>query len=361
VNQANDLIYAIDGRTSSSPFSQNVYEYDPIGDSWTQKSSIPNVYFLMRSTVINDTIYVVGDVSGILRVERYAASSDSWTTMTATTTTRGDFYSVASANGKIYVFGGRAGAFLDIVEEYDPVSDSWSTKTPMPTPRAGTAAVTYNNKIYIVGGLYHDGQVNNVIANVVEVYDPVADSWTTKPTLPTARRNLEVQVLEDKLFAFGGHDGTTESNVTEEFNLLREVWLPSDSMATGRESFGSGVANNRIYGVGGQSATILASNEEFRGAIPLSPAGFIAVAGDRRVDLQWNKNSEPDIFEYVVYRSLVDRVLVFLDSLGRPSSSDTVFVDSTVVNHKTYFYRVAAVDTNFNRSDFSLQGQCVPT
>ncbi len=275
VNQANNLVYAIGGRTISSPFSQNVYEYDPTGDSWTQRSSIPNVYFIMRSAAINDTIYVVGDVSGVLRVERYAASSDSWTTMTATTTTRSDFYSVASANGKIYVFGGRTAAFLDIVEEYDPVSDSWSTKTPMPTARASTAAVTYNDNIYVVGGLNHLG-----LLSTVEVYDPVADSWTTKPSLPTARRNMEVQVVEDKLYAFGGHNGTSETNANEEFNLLTEVWATSDTLLTARESFGSGVANNKIFAVGGQSSTILASNEEFKA----SPAGCTgrSLCGRRR-------------------------------------------------------------------------------
>lgn len=108
------------------------------------------------------------------------------------------------------------------------------------------------------------------------------------------------------------------------------------------------VVEDKLYAVGGQSSTILASNEEFKApALPVAPAGLSAAAGDLRVDLQRNKNSEPDIFEYVVYRSLVDSVLIFFDSLGRTSASDTVFVDSTVVNHKTYFYRVAACRHEF--------------
>lgn len=54
----------------------------------------------------------------------------------------------ASPDGKIYAVGGTAlGAPdpeaqpLSLLEEYDPVADTWTTRAPMPTPRADLALV----------------------------------------------------------------------------------------------------------------------------------------------------------------------------------------------------------------------------
>ncbi len=52
--------------------------------------------------------------------------------------------------GNVYAVGGGGG--LATNEEYDPVANTWTTKTPMPTARTDFAAAAVNGKVYAIGG-----------------------------------------------------------------------------------------------------------------------------------------------------------------------------------------------------------------
>ena len=58
----------------------------------------------------------------------------------------------------------------------------------MPTVRTITATVTYDGKIYVIGGA-------RPIFRTVEVYDPATDTWTRKADMPTARWALAADVV----------------------------------------------------------------------------------------------------------------------------------------------------------------------
>ena len=88
---------------------------------------------------------------------------------------------ISVAGGIVYVLGGLT-ILTDVVEAYDPVGNSWSTKAPVPTTRGAATSAVVNGMIYVIGG--HD-KMNPL--NTVEAYDPIADSWTTRTPMPTAR------------------------------------------------------------------------------------------------------------------------------------------------------------------------------
>src|ERR1035437_4174245 len=62
-------------------------------------------------------------------------------------------------------------------------ADSWSTGPSMPTAREGHTSSVVNGKIYAIGGAFGNG-------SCVEVFDPAANSWSTGPSMPTARGDL---------------------------------------------------------------------------------------------------------------------------------------------------------------------------
>jgi N-acetylneuraminic acid mutarotase len=69
----------------------------------------------------------------------------------------GRYYLAAAAlNGKIYAIGGynSTSTYLATTEEYNPVSNTWTTKPDMPTARYGLAAAEAMGRIYAVGGDY---------------------------------------------------------------------------------------------------------------------------------------------------------------------------------------------------------------
>jgi len=65
-------------------------------------------------------------------------------------------------------WGGWNGGYLTTNEAYDPVANSWSTKQIMLTARMSLAAATVNNVIYAIGG--SNGGISYLASN--EVYNP---------------------------------------------------------------------------------------------------------------------------------------------------------------------------------------------
>lgn len=67
---------------------------------------------------------------------------------------------------------------------------------------AGLAVL--EDKVYAVGGFNGSLRVRTV-----DVYDPIADSWTTCCSMEARRSTLGVAVLNGCIFAIGGFDGST--------------------------------------------------------------------------------------------------------------------------------------------------------
>ncbi|MBN1898562.1 MAG: hypothetical protein JW827_07265 [Spirochaetes bacterium] len=82
---------------------------------------------------------------------------------------------------------------------------------------------------------------------------------------------------------------------------------------------------------------------------PDSPKGLSIKAGDRLAELIWTKNTENDLASYLIYRS---------ESENGPFTRieevlDGVFLDNSVDNDRTYYYKIRAKDINGNISAFS--------
>jgi hypothetical protein len=84
---------------------------------------------------------------------------------------------------------------------------------------------------------------------------------------------------------------------------------------------------------------------------PAVPAGLTAIAGIRSVELNWDRNVEPDWKECQVYRAEGDGPL---QKLGAPVAS-TSYSDTGAQSGKKYRYAVSALDQAGNES-----AQCAP-
>jgi N-acetylneuraminic acid mutarotase len=120
---------------------------------------------------------------------------------------------IGVVGGKIYVIGGRLAAAniggllssnTDVVEEYDPAADTWRPMTKMPTPRSGHGWTTHQGRIYVAGGEYRDYHLDAVLRDL-EAFDPAADEWTRLPPMPTARHGVNLAALGNRLHVIGGH------------------------------------------------------------------------------------------------------------------------------------------------------------
>jgi len=93
---------------------------------------------------------------------------------------------------------------------------------------------------------------------------------------------------------------------------------------------------------------------------PKPPEGLEATSGEGEVTLSWSPVETEDLAEYNVYRS-TSSLPDTLSSEGRIMTvSGTEFVDPSVQNQTTYFYRVTAVDENDNESGASGEESVTP-
>ena len=82
---------------------------------------------------------------------------------------------------------------------------------------------------------------------------------------------------------------------------------------------------------------------------PSTPQGLYALAGDKFVDIDWNKNPELDLMGYRIYVSTA--AYGKYQYIG--STKQTYFIDEGISNGVTYYYKVIAYDFDGNESSFS--------
>ena len=221
----NGKIYAIGGYSNGR--LTTVEEYDPVEDVWTKKANMPTARNWLATSVVKGKIYAIGGFNGLFTVEEYYPLTDTWTRKANMPTGRWGL-STGVANGKIYAFGGAIGekAPLSTVEEYDPATDTWTNKGDMPKARAWLAnhSPTVNGKIYVIGGgTDHDGAG----LPTLEEYDPLADTWTKKANMPTARMACGASTVDGKIYAIGGWSNFVPFSTVEEYDT---GFVPSKSI-----------------------------------------------------------------------------------------------------------------------------------
>lgn len=132
---------------------------------------------------------------------------------------------------------------------------SWTTLEPMPTKRFSLGVAVVDGKIYAIGGTNGTHRFN-----VNEMYDPVTNTWHTKALLPTPRYDFGIAVVENKIYCIGGSTGDWEyTGVNEVYDPATDTWETKTSMPTRRNGINANVVDGKIYIIGGSGARYPAS------------------------------------------------------------------------------------------------------
>lgn len=188
-------------------------------------------------------------------------AAERWEVVSEIPTGRMDF-ATAVVDGKVYLIGGtrfenRDGPFgMSLVEVYDPETNSWDRAADMPTSRSKAKAVAVDGKIYVLSGVNAVDRliVNNIPVKVVEVYNPLTDTWTRKQDMPTARKQFGIGAVDGKIYVIGGANFLEDPwrfNLVESYNFQTDTWMKRAKMPTIRDGVGTGVVNGNIYVFGG--------------------------------------------------------------------------------------------------------------
>jgi len=119
-----------------------------------------------------------------------------------------------------------------------------------------------------------------------------------------------------------------------------------------------------IYSLDGYLDEIRISNiirTDFNVDLPLAiPQNLKALSGNQKVTLRWNQNTESDLVKYRIYRDTSSPTTTLIDSCVSSSPPDTVYTDTGLTNGQIYYYRITAVDSSGNESDFSDEVSSTP-
>jgi len=293
VAAVNGKIYAIGGINDGGYLSTNE-EYDQATNTWTTKAPMPTPRSDFGIAVFQNKIYCVGGIieydwsghgKGILCEvnEVYDPLTDTWENKTSIPTER-QRPLANLVDGKIYVMGGfqygdlpppRTTIGLAVNEVYDPETDSWTTKTPIPTTTSNPASATINNKIYVISGFNRD---LNQMSNLNQIYDIGSDTWSQGAPIPTAVGLAGAgatigEMAPKRIYVIGGYPSYDEVRLNQVYDPETDTWSSGSQMPTARHSMGVVALTDRLYAIGGGSTNLnvryYAENECY------TPIGFI--------------------------------------------------------------------------------------
>ncbi|PVX26785.1 MAG: hypothetical protein CW691_00285 [Candidatus Bathyarchaeum sp.] len=264
----NGKIYAIGGKNDNGYLSTNE-EYDPATNTWTTKAPMPTSRSGFGIAVVNNKIYCIGGkidfnwdtgehiLCSINQV--YDPLTDTWENKTSMPTKR-ERTSTNVVHDKIYLIGGFKAQTSSpykllqspVNEVYDPQTDTWTTKTSIPTTSYGATSATVNNKIYVIGGLHSD---------LNQIYDPATDTWSQGAPIPTAvalagAGATSGEKAPELIYVIGGYPSYDEVHLNQVYDPQTDTWTIGKQMITARHSLGVAVINDTLYAVGGGSSNL---------------------------------------------------------------------------------------------------------
>jgi N-acetylneuraminic acid mutarotase len=191
----------------------------------------------------------------------------SWTTTSSMTMRRGRHTATLLPNGTVLVAGGfmmNNVTALNSAELYNPQLGTWSNTGSMAISRAGhTATLLPNGRVLVAGGLnYNNSSGIGIVLSSAELYDPVSGSWSSIPSMSTAREFHTATLLPNgKVLVAGGSDSTT-LNSAELYDPSTSTWSNTGSMTMAREFHTATLLpNGKVLVAGGSDSTTLNSAE----------------------------------------------------------------------------------------------------
>jgi N-acetylneuraminic acid mutarotase len=224
-------------------------------------------------------LYLMGG-RGIKPVDVFDPKTNTWTAL-APTPFEIHHFTPVSFDGKIYIVGGFTGQYpeetpLTHVYTYDPKSNSWIKvlEIPKERQRGGAGVTIYNNKIYIVNGITF-GHTSGTCA-LFDVYDPKANTWTVLPDAPSIRDHSAATIVDNTLIAMGGRNTSYHepedfqaffkkvNNSVDYFDFKTNKWGTYKTEHPAPAAGGGCVVlNGKIFYIGGETGLEKANNQVF--------------------------------------------------------------------------------------------------
>lgn len=229
----NNIGYVVGGTQSSGVYVSDNEAYNAGSDSWSPKASFPeNGVSEAFQFVIKGTAYVgtgARNGSGVSNtMYAYNPGNDAWTQMANYPGPQGINMTGFALDSFGYAGIGQngAGAFYNDFYRYNPSNNSWLQIAPYPgKQRCAPTCFVLNGKAYVGGGVTTVSSIPYNLGDFYE-YDPATNIWAAVPGFPgTPRQYATPLVLNNVAYAVGGFndDGGLFYNLVCEFGTCNQL------------------------------------------------------------------------------------------------------------------------------------------
>lgn len=218
-------IYIAGGFLGNHPGPQtaHVWRYDTVLDTWTTMPSLPVARGAGALVRLGRELHYFGGTERTASGSYIRDTPEHWTLNLDAPTrwmpraplpvARNHLAGVV-LGGYVYAVGGQrlgneAYGNLTNVDRYDAVTDRWTAVAPLPLPLGHITAstVAWHQRLVTVGGVTTartSGQNEGAESGAVLSYDPAANRWSTRSSLPEVRQSPVADIIADQLVVTTG-------------------------------------------------------------------------------------------------------------------------------------------------------------
>jgi N-acetylneuraminic acid mutarotase len=172
----NNKIYIVGGITNghTDGWVSWVDEFDPSNLSWKIMPDAPHQRDHLQAVLMNDKLYIAGGRRSAYpntinlteaSVDVFSFSNQQWSTLPAAANIPTPRAGTATLvlNNELIVFAGESGnnGYHRQVEAFNPQTNTWRSLAQTNQGRNGPGGISYNGKLYIVGGMVNGSEVSS--------------------------------------------------------------------------------------------------------------------------------------------------------------------------------------------------------
>ncbi|UCG42570.1 MAG: hypothetical protein JSU73_12000 [candidate division WOR-3 bacterium] len=230
-----DMVYQVGGNPAGATGTYDgiCRAYDPEGDSWVTKATMPTPLGWMGYGLVGGKIYALGGHDNFNQMigtsQEYDIASNTWTAKAARPVGLGAPLSATWRDTLIYIMGGTNGSTgSNRVDVYDPASNSWLTGTNLPEIADMGSAVIIGDTIYIAQALNRGTSRcwTNLYKGAIDPGNPTSINWIQGPVLAEPVFNGATVAVAGEVYWMGGFINAT--------TVTSKIWKysPTTGMVT---------------------------------------------------------------------------------------------------------------------------------
>ncbi len=268
-------IYVLGGADSAPvippPPSSRVDIFDPATSTWSAGVPMPVPMQDFGAAVVGGRIVAIGGGLGTTQVQEFDPVGGGWTVRASPPASR-QSAGVAAAGGRVYWIGGDGGGFETAANaSFDPAGNQWRSEASMPTARRRLSAVSVDvpvaggataARVFALGGYGSTRIPDAGYFPTNEAFDPVANAWQTRATMPTPAAGVALAAFDGRILAFGGDNVARSIDTVMRYDPVADAWAYRMPMPAPEAGAKAEVVGRRIYVFSATATYVYAPDDE---------------------------------------------------------------------------------------------------